>query len=146
MCSVLKLGLLEDSLEKGTATHSSILAWRIPYSEDPGRLQSKGSPRVRHDWVTFTSLHFNHSPTFFKLKLRYGLIFFPFMLKSYHSSWQHWLVNKRDTWIFFSFSHKSPHSYYLNSECLSILCWGGVENTFILFLLEGNSSKKSLPI
>ena len=44
----------EDSLEKGTATHSSILAWRIPLTEDPGRLQSMGSQRVRHDSVTFT--------------------------------------------------------------------------------------------
>ena len=39
----------EDSLEKGTATHSSILAWRIPWTEEPGGLQSMGSQRVRHD-------------------------------------------------------------------------------------------------
>jgi len=44
----------EDPLEKGMATHSSILAWRIPQTEEPGRLQSIGSQRVRHDWVTFT--------------------------------------------------------------------------------------------
>ena len=36
----------EDPLEKGMATHSSILAWRIPWTKDPGRLQSKGSQRV----------------------------------------------------------------------------------------------------
>ena len=42
----------EDPLEKGMATHSSILAWRIPWKEEPGRLQSTGSQRVRHDWVT----------------------------------------------------------------------------------------------
>ena len=42
----------EDPLEKGTATHSSILAWRIPWTEQPGRLQSMGSPRVRHNRVT----------------------------------------------------------------------------------------------
>ena len=46
-------------LEKEMATHSSILAWRIPWTEDPGRLQSMGSQRVRHDWVT--SLHFTSS-------------------------------------------------------------------------------------
>ena len=45
----------EDPLEKGTATHSSILSWRIPWTEEPGGLQSMGSQRVRHDWVTFTS-------------------------------------------------------------------------------------------
>ena len=39
----------EDPLEKGMATHSSILAWRIPWTEEPGGLQSTGSQRVRHD-------------------------------------------------------------------------------------------------
>ena len=46
----------EDSLEKGTATHSSILAWRIPWMEEPGRLQSLGLLRVGHDWATSLSL------------------------------------------------------------------------------------------
>ena len=39
----------EDPLEKGMATHSSVLAWRIPWTEEPGGLQSVGSQRVRHD-------------------------------------------------------------------------------------------------
>ena len=39
----------EDLLEKGTATHSSILAWRIPWTEKPGGLPSMGSQRVRHN-------------------------------------------------------------------------------------------------
>ena len=39
----------EDSLEKGMATHSSILAWRIPWREEPGGLQALGSRRVRRD-------------------------------------------------------------------------------------------------
>ena len=39
----------EDSLEKEMATHSRILAWRIPWTEDPGRLQSMGLQRVTHD-------------------------------------------------------------------------------------------------
>ena len=39
----------EDPLEKGTATHSSILAWRIPWTEEPVRLQSIGSLSVGHD-------------------------------------------------------------------------------------------------
>ena len=42
----------EDPLEKVMATHSSIFAWRIPWSEQPGRLQSTGSQRVGHDWAT----------------------------------------------------------------------------------------------
>jgi len=44
----------EDSLEKGMATHSSILAWWIPWTEEPGRLQSMGSQRVGHNWATNT--------------------------------------------------------------------------------------------
>ena len=50
---VLSLGQ-EDPLEKEMATHSSILAWRILWTEEPGSLQSMGSQRVRHDWVTNT--------------------------------------------------------------------------------------------
>ena len=46
--SVLFLGQ-EDPLEEGMAIHSSILAWRILWTEEPGRLQSMGSHRVRHD-------------------------------------------------------------------------------------------------
>ena len=42
----------EDPLEEEMATHSSILAWRIPCAEEPGRIQSMGSQRVRHDWAT----------------------------------------------------------------------------------------------
>ena len=39
----------EDTLEKEMTTHSSILAWRIPWTEEPGGLQSMGSQRVKHD-------------------------------------------------------------------------------------------------
>ena len=44
----------EDPLEKEKATQSSILAWRIPWTEEPGRLQSLGSQRIRHDGATNT--------------------------------------------------------------------------------------------
>ena len=43
-------------LEKAMATHSSTLAWKIPWTEEPGRLQPMGSLRVRHDWVASLSL------------------------------------------------------------------------------------------
>ena len=39
----------EDPLEEGTATHSGIPAWRIPWTEEPGGLQSMGSQRIRHE-------------------------------------------------------------------------------------------------
>ena len=44
------------ALKKEMATHSSTLAWEIPWMEEPGRLQSMGSGRVRHDWATSLSL------------------------------------------------------------------------------------------
>ena len=44
----------EDPLEKGMGTHSSILTWEIPWTEEHGGLQSMGSQRVGHDWVTNT--------------------------------------------------------------------------------------------
>ena len=48
----------EEPLEKGLSTHSSILAWRFPWTEDPGGLQSTGSQRVGHDLGT---KHHHHS-------------------------------------------------------------------------------------
>ena len=45
----------EDPLEKGMVTHSNILAWKIPWTEEPGRLQSMGLQRVEHEWATNTS-------------------------------------------------------------------------------------------
>ena len=48
----------EDPLEKGMGTHSHILIWRIPWTEEPGRLQSIGSQRVRHDWAINSLLFF----------------------------------------------------------------------------------------
>ena len=48
----------EDPLEKGMATHSSLLAQRIPWTEEPGGLQSMGLQRVGHDQATNTSLFF----------------------------------------------------------------------------------------
>ena len=48
----------EDPLEKGMANCSSILAWRIPWTEEPGGLRSMGLQRVGHDWVTNTHVLF----------------------------------------------------------------------------------------
>ena len=56
-CNMGDLGSIPGSgksLETRMATHSSILAWRTPWTEEPGGLQSMGSQRVRHDWTTNT--------------------------------------------------------------------------------------------
>ena len=42
----------DDPLEEGIVTHSSVLAWKIPWTEEPGGLQAMGSQRVRHDLAT----------------------------------------------------------------------------------------------
>ena len=58
----------EDPLEKEMATYSSTLAWKTPWTEEPGRLQSLGSQRVRHDWVTSLpswELHPHNLPSHF---------------------------------------------------------------------------------
>ena len=65
-------GTKEENMGAVMATHSSTLAWEIPWMEEPGRLQSMGSRRVRHDWATslsfFTFLHWRrkwqHTPVF----------------------------------------------------------------------------------
>ena len=49
----------EDPLEKEMATHSSILAWRIPRTEEPEGLQSMGSQNVRYDWLTQRTIWFS---------------------------------------------------------------------------------------
>ena len=51
----------EDLLEKEMATHSRILAWKIPWMEEPVRLQSMGSQRVGHEWATSLSLSMRSS-------------------------------------------------------------------------------------
>ena len=69
----------EESLEKEMATHSSILAWRIPWTEEPGGLQSVGSQRVGHAWATntFTLLVLN-----FYIALFRSWLFFLFSFKA----------------------------------------------------------------
>ena len=60
------------------AAHSSTLAWRVPWTEEPGRLQSMGLQRIGHDWAT--SLHFTSLPT--SLILGRGVNLFSFYIRS----------------------------------------------------------------
>ena len=66
----------EDSLQKVMATHSSVLAWRIPWMVEPSRIQSMGSQRVRHDWVTNTLIcRYSHKGSIWNLGHLIFLIF-----------------------------------------------------------------------
>ena len=92
----------EDPLEKGMATHSSILAWRIPWTEKPGRLQSMGSQRVRQDWATNTF-------TFFFTLLRpltattlQVLTGFPLCLWQRYQDWNSLVVAREENGSFIS--------------------------------------------
>ena len=53
----------DDPLEEEMATHSNILAWEIPWTEEPGGLQFIGSQRIRHNWVT----EHTHTPNYYVL-------------------------------------------------------------------------------
>ena len=59
----------QDPLEKEMAIHSSTIAWKIPWTEEPGRLQSMGSQRVGHDWATSRSCSHSHIHTWLLEKL-----------------------------------------------------------------------------
>ena len=61
----------EDPLEEGMAVHSSILAWRIPWTEEPGGLQSTGSQRVGQDWSDWTHEHTELSNTWYSCQFIY---------------------------------------------------------------------------
>ena len=81
----------EDPLEKEMAIHSSTLAWKIPWTEEPNRLQSTGSQRVGHDWATFFHFpsfdHSDISPLSFHNSTHPALLlFFP---ETGTSSWPH---------------------------------------------------------
>ena len=79
----------EDPLEKAMATQSSILAWRIPWIEEPGGLQSMGSKRVGHDWTTnaFTFFMAGNTPFLRRItKLQNSLV--AQMVKSLPAMWE----------------------------------------------------------
>ena len=98
----------EDPLKKEMATHSSILARRIPWTEEPVKLQSTGSQRVRHDWVA------SHTHPFFCLLysviVSFQCIFF-FLFQ--YCILQLWLL-----FIFFNSLLKKKNFLYLCSLCI----------------------------
>ena len=97
----------EDPLEKEMATHSSTLAWRIPWMEESGRLQSMGSQTLRQDWATSLSLSFKCFVTCLLLPFRLFVCnFLSFLLKP--SGNQEWLY-----FFFPKFSTQQSLAYFL---------------------------------
>ena len=87
---------LGDLLEKEMATHSSILAWKIPWTEEPGRLQSMGLQRVGHDWAISLSLshmHKNIGKTKQNVKIHLSCSFSNFKLHSLLNFPKNFIVN-----------------------------------------------------
>ena len=113
--SFIVWGFSGGSVEKAMATHSSTFAWRIPWTEEPGRLQSMGSQTVGHDWATslslFTLMHWRRkwqpTPVFLPGESRdgeawwvavYGVAQSPTRLKQLSSSSSSmWLSGKEPT-------------------------------------------------
>ena len=76
----------EDPLEKEMTIHSSTIAWKIPWTEEPGRLQSMGSQRVRHDWATSLSFPWSHFVITF---IGYSIVL---KILGTVLSWEKWLL------------------------------------------------------
>ena len=76
----------EDHLEKGMTTHSSILDWRIPWTDEPGKLQTLRSQTVKHDWVINT-FPFLDNETLFVTASEYKKVWLNI-----------WLIDK-ETWL-----------------------------------------------
>ena len=112
----------EDLLERGRTTHSSTVAWRIPWTEEPGGLQSLGSQRVGHDWANKHMYSIKHNFTFY------------FYFKIYRNvlKWQCQIVNSSlKRWLFFLRFHLS----FLRGLAVKILIlsWNVYDNWWKLF-------------
>ena len=88
----------EDPLEKGMATHSSILVWRIPWTEEHRGLQSMGLQRVGHDWATST-FTFHRGTTSLAFVIHLQPILNPCKTILNHNSWEG-LVHSHPHWVF----------------------------------------------
>ena len=126
----------EEPLVKELATHSSVLAWKIPWTEEPGRLQSMGSQRVGYDWATSPHLtSTTYQPT-------YLLIYSPAYI---HNCWQTH-PRRPDDWYFPAsrlwtvFSGMCPAGPILPGWSLQLhLQMSLIPTTWILWFWQNNS-------
>jgi len=86
----------EDPLEKGMATYFIILAWRIPWTEEPSGLQSMGSQRVRHNWETNIFFHFQYSILYI-----YHIFFIHFSFDEHLDCYTRWSKSERGKQILY---------------------------------------------
>ena len=113
-------------MEKAMAPHSSTPAWKIPWTEEPGRLQSMGSPRVGHDWATslslFTFMHWRRQwqPT---------PVFLPGESQGRGSlvGCRLWGHTESDTTEVTSQQHEKQSFWKIPCVCVVCLCFGGME-------------------
>ena len=105
----------EDPLEKDMATHSSILAWRISWIEEPGRLQSIGSHKVRHSWSDLAHTHTHTHTHAYNLSqdVTCGSVIHDLHYIEVCSLYAHFLE---------SFCHKS---FWIISKIFFCICWDG---------------------
>ena len=111
--------------EKEMATHSSILAWRIPWTKEPGGLQSMGSQRVRHDWATHIYTHIHTKSYYFILVLLVGRCAArqePFNVMGKGGEWSKLLCSKWHNWELHS---KIINLFYLKCHRLRNIGWSG---------------------
>ena len=92
----------EGPLEEGMATHSSILAWRIPWTEEPGGLQSMGSHRIRHNWVIKRTHTHTHTHTHTRLLLA--------KIVGWFEHQQRWYLQCAEIPWTVTYTHTHPHT------------------------------------
>ena len=131
----------ENLLEKGMATHSYILAWRIPWTEEPDGPQSMGSQRVGYDWVTWHAcientpviLNTKISSTWLNLITVYMKAYIILLLLGRRAE------NKIARFSFFFSSGKCPNgrSYsHRNCPVVHERCWGSLYLPFLIWIKE----------
>ena len=132
-CTVVSWGQLILFLEKAMATHSSTLAWKIPWTEEPGRLQSTGSLGVRHDWATSLSLFtFMH----WRRKWQPTPVFLPGESQGRGAWWAAVSgVAQSQTWLKWLSSSSSSHGYHRGR--LGVAFWWHFGSLFWTWISKG---------
>ena len=112
---------LRRSPENVVATHSSILAWKTPWTKEPGRLQSKKSQRVRHDWMTST-LSISGFSKIVEMETRLCSATGKCKLKKWSQLWRLFSINLPFEILHIHCVHHWSHHFSLKSHTSCVLC------------------------